>query len=700
MAVTTTAVRYPGPGCVVEFMHGNKPILAWVLEEQSGRLRLLTINKREVKLATNRLLPWSGPQYGVNLPRADIAEHLARHEASREAVATAADPLDIWELAQGEVSSAGLEWFAELVWGKEQAAQVDNQAGLGRAMLEAKTHFKFHPPDFEIYPRDKVEARLVELDLTRERERLASAGGQFFQELWAVHTHRLQAVSTAPDPELAAKLEALLRRRVAAPEDQDDATLWKIVSKGLPEDPYLPLLLAQAWGVLPRHYNYLMDQAGYDAGDEWSSAYAADIAAVQDAFLDAASAPEPWTLVSIDSETTRDVDDVFAVERTPEGWFVRIGLACPAVGLDLDSPLAAAVAVRATSIYLPEAVSHMLPECLGTDLFSLTQQQARPTLVLECRLDGQGQMLTCAPRFVWIETAANLTYEAVERCFNGVAADNDACTPFLPMLQDTHELAKLLRAGRLSQGAVIIEREEPDIVLHGEGAETRVEFVHKPACPKAQLLVSELMILANSGLAGWAKEHELPLLFRTQNITLPKESNGVWRTSEDIHRVVKILGSSIVESRPRPHASLGVQAYAPISSPLRRYTDFVNLLQTLHFLEHATPRWSAEQLESMLPTLNTRLDAAGRVQRFRPRYWKLLYLKQLGEEFRHKAVIVEDGGYLIAAALPEVQIFVRGPRDLFGEKHYPGQPFSLRLGRIDPLNNDIHILEAVEVEGN
>jgi exoribonuclease-2 len=47
-------VRYPGPGCVVEFMHGNKPILAWVLEEQSGRLRLLTINKREVKLATNR----------------------------------------------------------------------------------------------------------------------------------------------------------------------------------------------------------------------------------------------------------------------------------------------------------------------------------------------------------------------------------------------------------------------------------------------------------------------------------------------------------------------------------------------------------------------------------------------------------------------------------------------------------------------
>lgn len=54
-------VRYPGSGCVVEFMQGNAPQLAWVLEEQNGKLRLLLPNRRETSLASNRVLPWAGP---------------------------------------------------------------------------------------------------------------------------------------------------------------------------------------------------------------------------------------------------------------------------------------------------------------------------------------------------------------------------------------------------------------------------------------------------------------------------------------------------------------------------------------------------------------------------------------------------------------------------------------------------------------
>ena len=29
-------VKYPGAGCVVEFMQGNSPQIAWVMEEQAG----------------------------------------------------------------------------------------------------------------------------------------------------------------------------------------------------------------------------------------------------------------------------------------------------------------------------------------------------------------------------------------------------------------------------------------------------------------------------------------------------------------------------------------------------------------------------------------------------------------------------------------------------------------------------------------
>ena len=75
------AVQYPGPGCVVEFLHSNKPQLAIVVGESGGRLRLFTQNKRETLLPAARVLPWAGPQYGAALSRNEL-EHILeeRHQ--------------------------------------------------------------------------------------------------------------------------------------------------------------------------------------------------------------------------------------------------------------------------------------------------------------------------------------------------------------------------------------------------------------------------------------------------------------------------------------------------------------------------------------------------------------------------------------------------------------------------------------------
>ena len=77
-------VRYPGAGCVVEFMQGNAPQIAWVLEEQNGRLRLLLPNRRETALQAARILPWPGPAYEKNCSRDAALEILERHESRRE----------------------------------------------------------------------------------------------------------------------------------------------------------------------------------------------------------------------------------------------------------------------------------------------------------------------------------------------------------------------------------------------------------------------------------------------------------------------------------------------------------------------------------------------------------------------------------------------------------------------------------------
>ena len=36
-------IRFPGPGCIVEFMQGNRAQQALVLEEHSGAVRLYTL---------------------------------------------------------------------------------------------------------------------------------------------------------------------------------------------------------------------------------------------------------------------------------------------------------------------------------------------------------------------------------------------------------------------------------------------------------------------------------------------------------------------------------------------------------------------------------------------------------------------------------------------------------------------------------
>ena len=107
-------VRYPGAGCVVEFLQGNTLQTAWVMEEQGGRLRLLLPNRRETSLAANRILPWAGPQYGVGKSRDEVCALLAERRQARDALAASVNPVEIWELAQGEVEKASAQWLAEL----------------------------------------------------------------------------------------------------------------------------------------------------------------------------------------------------------------------------------------------------------------------------------------------------------------------------------------------------------------------------------------------------------------------------------------------------------------------------------------------------------------------------------------------------------------------------------------------------------
>ncbi len=685
-------------------------MLHWVLESGNDAVRLVAPNGREARLGVSRLLPWYGPVYSPAKTREEIAAIVRDHASRREAAAAGIAVMDVWELAQGEVTRASAFWLAELLWGDPDPDQV---AAMGHAALACKTHFKFSPPDFEIFDAATVARKTAESEAAREREELASLGGEFFRNLWAVHEKKRGPLgeTECPAPEQASAFARMIRDRLADPETQNDGETWKLLTKSLPEDPHLPLHLAVAWGLVAEHHNFLLDRAGYDAGEEWAAPYADEFASIASAVARAAAGetetatgPDGAPFISIDPASTSDVDDAFSVRKHGDGTFsLSLAFACPARFWPFGGGLDKAVAHRASSLYLPETDHHMMPREMALSLFSLLENERRPATVLEMTVSAEGELLSLTPRSTWVTLAANLSLPGSQAVLDGpeatvpvTARQITAAAPYAGMLREAWELGEILRRRRIAAGAVITERPDPEVRVEYEDGKAVVTVCHAPDTNKAQTLVGEFMILANGALAEWAVERGIPLLFRTQDVALPREFAGVWTEPEDIARIVKHLPPSSLELSARPHAGLGLPVYAPLTSSIRRYTDLVNTAQISSYLETGAARLDNGALGAMLPALSAFSEAVARIQRYRPRYWKLLFYKQMGDRMWWDAVVVEENDAFAVLSLPLTQIAVRARRKTMGEKVFPGQRLKVRLGKVDPLRNEIRVMGVTE----
>ena len=600
--------------------------------------------------------------------------------------------MELWELAQGEVEKASIEWFAELLW---EQPDVDDIAALGHAMIACKTHFRFQPPDFEIFTAEKVALRMAEREKQEARERIISAGHSFFRALWDKHT-RNKALPAEPEEGVCGELKELIMKRLAQPDDHEVEQLWKQLTKGMPEDQHQAFHLGCAWGIIPAHYNFWFDRASYAPGEEWVPPFAEAISTLKSTVQSRMGSSVNTPFISVDSSTTKDIDDAFCIEQKQNGDFhLRIALACPAFGWPFGSEFDREVLRRATSVYLPEGTSNMMPAELANDFYSLVATEPRPTLVLNMHIGADGTVQECTIECTQATVAVNLNYVDCEAVLHGGGEDTPAHA-YAEQLALAFALATVRQQYRVQNGAVIIERPDPKTTVQGQGAATSVTVEAPDPTADAMLLIGEMMLLANSSVALWAKERGITLLHRTQDVAVPKEYVGIWSQPHDIARVVKALSSAVLETSPRPHRGIGVEAYSPVTSPLRRYPDLINMSQIISYLEAGTPRLDKAELDALLPLLNARLDAVGQIQRFRPRYWKLQYVKQEGDKKWWDAVVTDENDLFVTVSLPDLQIFVRGKRQTFGDKVYPGQHFQVRAGKVHPLNNEIQILDAME----
>ncbi len=324
---------------------------------------------------------------------------------------------------------------------------------------------------------------------------------------------------------------------------------------------------------------------------------------------------------SLDDTGTTEIDDAFSVTRVTEDELrVGIHIAAPALAFAPGSSLDNIARARLSTAYMPGRKFTMLPgdaiECL-----SLDEGHERPVISLYLNVGAKDFALRGRhTRFERIKLAANLRHDAHEAL--NAAFDAGGASPArlgLAFEAELHTLWLLALALEKQRGKPSVNAGNLDYVFRVEDGRVSIR-ARKRGAPLDKL-VSELMILANTGWGEQLAEKDLAGIYRVQ-------SSGKVRLSV----------------RAETHEGLGVATYAWMTSPLRRYVDLINqwqLVASLHGRQPAFAR-NSEALLAALRDFEATTAGYDEHQRAMEHYWCLRWLAQERVELAEGVVLREN----------------------------------------------------------
>jgi len=374
---------------------------------------------------------------------------------------------------------------------------------------------------------------------------------------------------------------------------------------------------------------------------------------------------------TIDDSSTLCFDDAIAYEFFDDNklrLFIHIADADQFVpkGSRLDKE----ARIRAISIFLPEYSIDMLPPLISKDKGSLVEGAQRPVISIEIVLNLEN-MNVLEYRFYkgLITVTRRLSYEEADK-FDKISL--------------LIEIAKKLKLKRMENGAVDMSKPFCSIELLKDG---KVEIKVKSMTEPSRLLISEFMILANSLLGEFLAEKNLPSIFRGQSVpveeVIEKETEGF--DPLFIYKIRHIMERAEISTSPLPHFSLGVKAYAQFTSPLRRYSDLVNIRQLKEYLVNQQVAYTQEELMDIISVTKEPLKNAVYLERQRKRYWICHYLIQNKTKIFEGVVLAKSNNevlvYVYDLAM-EVRVRTSSSLDI-------NEKISLKLLSADPFTGDI-----------
>ncbi|KGY13118.1 exoribonuclease II [Vibrio tubiashii] len=312
--------------------------------------------------------------------------------------------------------------------------------------------------------------------------------------------------------------------------------------------------------------------------------------------------------VTIDGESTKDMDDALYAKKTESGDFeLTIAIADPTAYITPDSKMDKVARERGFTIYLPGRNIPMLPRDLADDLCSLIEGEVRPALCCSVTVAKDGVIGDDIKFFAAnIKSHARLAYDHVSDWLeNGTSDKWQPSEEIATIVRDLFEFSLARAEWREANAVVFPDRPDYRFEL---SEDNDVVAIHADMRRSANRLVEEAMITANicagktlqasfnagvfnthAGFKAEKIEDVIALVNPEGDLPFTAESIATlegfaalrrWLASQDTsyldNRIRKSQAYSEIGNQPLPHYAMGLDLYATWTSPIRKYGDMIN----------------------------------------------------------------------------------------------------------------------------